>query len=196
MKMIGQPVPKVDSQALVTGKPVYVDDLAPKDCLIVKLLRSPHAHALIREIDVERAKTVPGIECVFTWKDCPTERFTQAGQTYPEPSPHDRQILDQRVRFVGDPVAIIAGKTEEAVSQAMKRIRVTYEVLEPVLDFHTALDNPVLIHPEENWESLCPVGADNRRNLCAHEECGDGDIDAVIASCEHVIDQVYHTKAN
>ena len=131
MKMVNQAVPKVDSQALVTGKPVYTDDIAPKDCLIVKVLRSPYAHALIKNINTEIAMKVPGIECVLTYKDCPNKRFTMAGQTYPEPSPYDRLILDQRVRFVGDAVAIVAGETEAAVNKAMKMIKVEYEVLEP-----------------------------------------------------------------
>ena len=64
-----------------------------------------------------------------------------------------------------------------------------------VLDYHTAKDNPILVHPEDNWASLCPGGADNKRNLCAHDECGDGDIDAVLAASDVVIDHVYHTKA-
>ena len=81
------------------------------------------------------------------------------------------------------------------MDKALKLIKVEYEVLEPVLDFHTAKDNPVLVHPEDNWEALCPVGADNKRNLCAHDECGSGDIDAVLAGCDVVIDHVYHTKA-
>ena len=196
MKYVNQGVPKVDSDALVTGKGVYVNDLAPSECLVVKVLRSPHAHALIEDINVSRAKAVPGIEDIFTYKDCPNQRFTLAGQTYPEPSPYDRLILDQRVRFVGDPVAIIAGETEEAVKKALKLIRVKYEVLEPVLDFHQAKDNAILVHPEENWKSLLPVGADNQRNLCAHEESGEGDVDTVLASCDYVVDQVYHTKAN
>ena len=195
-KIVGSPVMKKDAMALVTGKPVYTDDIAPKDCLVVKVLRSPHAHALIKEIDKEAAEKIPGIAAVLTWKDVPGKRFTMAGQTYPEPSPYDRLILDQRVRFVGDAAAIVAGETEEAVDQALKRIRVDYEVLEPVLDFRTAKDNPVLVHPEENWKSLCPVGADNRRNLCASGQDGHGDVEAVLARCEHVIEETYHTKAN
>ena len=195
-KIVGSPVMKKDAMALVTGKPVYTDDIAPKDCLVVKVLRSPHAHALIKEIDKEAAEKIPGIAAVLTWKDVPGKRFTMAGQTYPEPSPYDRLILDQRVRFVGDAAAIVAGETEEAVDQALKRIRVDYEVLEPVLDFRTAKDNPVLVHPEENWKSLCPVGADNRRNLCASGQGGHGDVEAVLARCEHVIEETYHTKAN
>lgn len=196
MRTVNQPVRKVDYKALVTGKAVYTNDLAPSDCLVVKVIRSPHAHALIKEININRALAVQGIECILTYKDCPDKRFTMAGQTYPEPSPYDRLILDERVRFVGDAVAIVAGTSEEAVVKAMKLVKVKYEVLEPVLDFRKAKDNPILVHPEENWRSLCPVGADNTRNLCAHEVSAEGNIEAVLKSCDYVVDRVYHTKAN
>ena len=163
---------------------------------MVKIIRSPAAHAMIRWLNTERAKAGPGTECILTYKDCPDKRFTMGGQTYPEPSPYDRLILDQRMRFVGDAAAIVAGISEEAVRKAMKLVKIKYEVLEPVLDFRKAKDNPVLVHPEENWRSLCPVGADNKRNLCAHGVSEAGDIEAVLASCEHVVDRVYHTQAN
>ena len=194
---VNKPFRKKDAMQLVTGQPVYMDDLAPKDCLIVKLLRSPHANAMVKTINTAVAKKVPGIEAIFTWEDVPQEgrRFTQAGQTYPEASPYDRLVIDRHVRFVGDVVAIVAGKDEACVNKALKLIKVEYEVLEAVLDYHTAKDNPILVHPEDNWESLAPVGADNRRNLCAHDECGSGDIDAVLKQCDVVIDHVYHTKA-
>ena len=197
MNTVSQPVRKLDAMQLVTGQPVYAEDVAPENCLVVKLLRSPHANAVVREIDVSRAMLVPGMEAVFTWKDVPQDarRYTQAGQTAPEPSPLDRLLIDRHVRFAGDVVAILAGESEACVDKAMKLIKVEYDVLEPVLDFHTALDNPVLVHPEDNWEAQCPVGADSRRNLCAHEENGAGDIDAVLAGCDIVIDRVYHTKA-
>ena len=134
---------------------------------------------------------------IYTWKDVDQQgrRYTQAGQTYPEPSPYDRLVIDRHVRFAGDVVAILAGKDEKCVDKAMKLIKVRYEVLPAVLDYHTALDNPVLVHPEENWESLAPVGADNKRNLCAHDETGAGDIEAVLAGCDVVIDHTYHTRA-
>lgn len=180
---------------LLLGKPAYVDDITPKDALVVKVLRSPHAHALIKEIKIDIAMKVPGIVSIYTYKDVPQKRFTMAGQTYPEPSPYDRLLLDQRVRFVGDAVAIIAGENEKAVNKAMKLIKVTYEVLEPVLDFRTAKDNPVLVHPEDNWRSLCPVGADNKRNLCAADTCSDGDVEAVLETCDEVIEHTYHVKA-
>ena len=197
MRVVNQPVRKKDAMQLLLGKPVYTNDIAPKDCLIVKLLRSSHANAMIQKINKETALKVPGIEAIFTWEDVPQDgtRYTQAGQTSLEASPRDRLLLDRHVRFVGDPVAIMAGKDEACVDKAMKMIKVEYEVLEPVLDFHTAKDNPILVHPEENWESPCPVGADNKRNLCAHEECGDGDIDGILADCDVVIDRTYHTKA-
>ena len=195
MQVVNQAIPKVDAKALVTGKPVYTDDLAPKDCLEVKILRSPHAHALIKSIDKTRALKVPGIECILIYEDCPDERFTMAGQTYPEPSPYDRLILDKRVRFVGDAVAIVAGKDKACVTQAMKMIKVEYEILEPVLDFRKAKDNDILVHPEENWKSLCPVGADNKRNLCACGKDEKGDIDEVLKNCDYVVEQTYHTKA-
>lgn len=182
---------------LLLGKPVYTDDLVPKDCLVVKLLRSPYANAIIKDINTAIAMKVPGIEAIYTYKDIDQhqKRFTCAGQTYPEPSPYDRLILDQHVRFIGDPVAIVAGETENCVDKAIKLIKTEYEVLEPVLDFTTALDNPILVHPEDNWEALCPVGADNKRNLCAHDESSNGDVDKVLDDCDIIIDRTYHTKA-
>ena len=197
MKTVNQAMRKKDAMQLVTGQPVYMDDVIPQDCLIVKLLRSPHANAIVQEIDTSRALLVPGIEAIYTWKDVDQQgrRYTQAGQTYPEPSPYDRLVIDRHVRFAGDVVAILAGKDEKCVDKAMKLIKVKYEVLPAVLDYHTALDNPILVHPEENWESLAPVGADNKRNLCAHDESGAGDIEAVLAGCDVVIDHTYHTRA-
>lgn len=196
MTYVNQPVRKKDAMALVTGQPVFVNDIAPKECLIVKLLRSPHAHAWIRSIKTDTAMKVPGIECILTYKDVPQKRFTLAGQTYPEPSPYDRLILDPHLRFVGDPVAIVAGETEEAVDRAMKLIKVEYDVLEPILDLRQAKDNEILIHPEDNWIANCPVGADNQRNLCASGDQIEGDIEGVLADCDVVVEETYHTKAN
>ena len=154
----------------MTGKPVFTDDIAPKDCLVVKVLRSPHANAMVKNIRTDLAEKVEGIEAIYTWEDVPKERFTMAGQTYPEASPYDRLILDPHVRYVGDPVAIVAGENEACVDQALKRIKVEYEILPAILDLHEAKDSDILVHPEESWKALCPVGADNRRNLCASGE--------------------------
>ncbi|NSG81157.1 molybdopterin-dependent oxidoreductase [Blautia schinkii] len=196
MKYVNMPVPKTDAMSLVTGKPVYTDDLAPSDCLIVKLLRSPHANAWVEEIKTDAAKKIEGIECVLTYEDVSHKRFTLAGQTAPEISPWDRYIIDKHVRFVGDTVAIVAGETEEAVDKALKRIKVKYRVEDAVLDIHTAKDNPILVHPEEDWYMPIPAGGDNRRNLCSSNVEEVGDVDAMLEKCAYTVDQVYHTKAN
>lgn len=192
---INQPVRKKDSMQLLLGKPVYVEDIVPKDALAVKLLRSPHANAIVEEINVSVAKKVPGVVDIYTWEDVPKQRFAIAGQTYPEPSPYDRLILDRHVRFVGDVVAIIAAENEKAALKAMKLIKVKYKILEPVLDFHQAKDNEILVHPEEDWLAQVPVGGDARRNLVASEISGDGDVDVVLADCDEVLEHAYHMRS-
>ena len=196
MNSVGKGVIKKDAMALVTGQPVYCDDLAPKDCLIVKLLRSPHAYAKIKSIDTSIAKRIPGIEAVYTYEDVPTSRFTLAGQSYPEPSPYDRRILENVVRYVGDEVAIVAGANEDCVDRALKAIKVDYEVLEPLLDFEKSIDNTIVIHEEEDYKCLCEIGNDVKRNIVSSGESVVGDVDAVLNDCEVVLERDYHTKAN
>ena len=100
------------------------------------------------------------------------------------------------MRFVGDVVAILASADEKCVDKAMKLVKVEYEVLEPVLDFHTAKDNPVLVHPEDNWESLAPVGADNRRNLCARRKMATlAAISMRSSRTAMLLSTAYHTQA-
>lgn len=196
MNSVGKGVIKKDAMALVTGQPVYCDDLAPKDCLIVKLLRSPHAYAKIRSIDTSIAKRIPGIEAVYTYEDVPTSRFTLAGQSYPEPSPYDRRILENVVRYVGDEVAIVAGANEDCVDRALKAIKVDYEVLEPLLDFEKSIDNAIVVHEEDDYKCLCEIGNDVKRNIVSSGESVVGDVGAVLKDCEVVLERDYHTKAN
>ncbi|RDB56786.1 xanthine dehydrogenase family protein molybdopterin-binding subunit [Senegalimassilia anaerobia] len=193
-RSVGKSVRKKDSLQLLLGKPVYTEDIAP-DALVVKLLRSPHANAMVKTIDTSKAKKVPGVVDVYTWEDVPDQRFSNAGQTYPETSPYDRLIIDRHVRFVGDVVAIVAAENEKAAQTALSRIKVEYDVLEPVLDFRTAKDNPVLVHPEDNWHMLCDLGGDNTRNLVGTTSDAGGDIEAVLADCDVVLERTYHTKA-
>ena len=194
-KTVGKSFRKKDAMQLLLGKPVYTDDVTPKDALVVKILRSPHANAMVQEIKTDAAKKVPGVVDIYTWEDVPKTRFAIAGQTYPEPSPYDRLIIDRHVRFAGDAVAIIAAETEKAALKAMRLIKVTYQVLDAVLDFHTAKDNPTLVHPEEDWFPPCEVGGDNKRNLVASETDSWGDVDGVMADCDIVLDRTFHTKA-
>ena len=194
-KSVSRAIRKKDAMQLLLGKPVYTDDVTPSDALVVKILRSEHANAIVQEVNTAAALKVPGVVGVYTWEDVPQTRFAIAGQTYPEPSPYDRLIIDRPVRFVGDVVAIIAAETEKAALKAMKLVKVTYEVLEPVLDPHTAKDNPTLVHPEADWVQPFPCGGDNKRNLVATELDVSGDVEAVLADCDVVIDHTYHTKA-
>ena len=191
---IHKSVRKKDSMQLLLGKPVYTDDITGP-ALVVKLLRSPHANAIVEEIHTEIAKKIPGVVDIYTWEDVPKTRFAIAGQTYPEPSPYDRLIIDRHVRFVGDVVAIIAAEDEKAACKAMKLVKVKYNVLEQVLDFHKAKDNPVLVHPEDDWYPPVDVGGDAKRNVIAHELSGDGDVDAVISDCEVSFSHAYHMRA-
>lgn len=194
-RSIGQALPKKDAAAHLTGKPVYTDDIVSTDRLCVKLLRSRYANAILESIDVSAAMRVPGVAAIYTWQDVPQIRYTIAGQTYPEFSPYDHLILDRHVRYAGDPVAIIAAESEKAALKAMRLIRVAYQVLPAVLDFRTAKDNPVIVHPEDDWFPPFQVGGDPKRNLVSSGSETEGDVDAVFASCDTVIERTYHTKA-
>ena len=194
---INKPVRKKDAMMLVTGQPVYTEDLAPANALVVKVLRSPHAHAKVINVNTKRALLVPGMECVLTHEDMPQTRFTMAGQSYPEPSPYDRLILDAHIRCVGDPVAILAGENEQCVDKAMKLIKVEYEVLEPLLDLTIAKDHSIIVHPEENFKAMSDwTKTDAKRNICATDTSSYGDVEAEFAQCEYVVERTYHTKAN
>lgn len=197
MKYVNKPIAKIDSDDIVTGKPLYLDDLAPNDCLIVKVVRSPYAHALIKSIDTSIAKKVPGIEAVYSFEDIPKDwkRYNSEGEEAPGQGALDRLVLDRHLRYVGDAVAIVAGIDETCVDKAIKLIKAEYEVLEPILDFEKALDNKVVIHPEDDYTTLQDVGADNLRNLCGHKEHFLGDVDKVMSDCDVVIEKTYHTKA-
>ncbi|MBQ1787816.1 MAG: molybdopterin-dependent oxidoreductase [Erysipelotrichaceae bacterium] len=197
MKVVNKPVRKKDAMQLLTGQPVYTDDLIKEPCLIIRLLRSPHANAIVKDIDTSKALALEGIEAVFTYKDIDQdqERYTIAGAAFPEFAPYDRLIIDRHVRYVGDVVAIVVGNDEKTVDKAMKLIDVEYEVLDAVLDFKEALDNKTIIHPEDNWKILVDVGADVKRNLVASSACAMGDIDEVLSRCRYVVDRTYHTKA-
>ena len=197
LKVVNKPVRKKDAMQLLTGQPVYTDDLIKEPCLIIRLLRSPHANAIVKDIDTSKALALEGIEAVFTYKDIDQnqERYTIAGAAFPEFAPYDRLIIDRHVRYVGDVVAIVVGNDEKTVDKAMKLIDVEYEILDAVLDFKEALDNKTIIHPEDNWKILVDVGADVKRNLVASSACAMGDIDEVLSRCRYVVDRTYHTKA-
>ncbi|MCI9236253.1 MAG: molybdopterin-dependent oxidoreductase [Anaerotruncus sp.] len=195
MNAVNRRIPKLDARALTTGKGVYTDDLIPPGALTVKVLRSPHPFARVMAVRADAARRLNGIACVLTADDLPKIRFTQAGQSYPEPSPYDRYILEDLVRYVGDPVAIVAGESEQVVDQALRMIRVDYQQLDPVLDYETALDHPSVVHPEQDYFNNFPVGGDPQRNLVASGERSGGDLERVFSECDVVVEETFHTKA-
>jgi CO/xanthine dehydrogenase Mo-binding subunit len=195
MKVVSKAINKVDGMTLVTGKPVYTDDIVPQNALIVKILRSPHAFAKIQAIDVSKAEKLPGVECVLTYKDVPKNRFTLAGQSYPEPSPYDRLILDEYVRYVGDEVAIIAAVDEKTALKAMKLIKVEYQVFEPVLDMEEAIDHKSVIHFEDDYHLNFDIKSQVKRNIVCSDSYGHGDLEKEFKNSDVIVEETYYTQA-
>lgn len=195
MKVVGKSLPKIDALPIATGKPVYTEDMVPAQALVVKILHSPHAFARINSIDTEKAAKLPGVECILTHHDVPKVRFTLAGQSYPEPSPYDRLILDPIVRYVGDEVAIVAAVDEMTAAKALKLIKVDYEVLEPVLDFEKATGHPSVVHPEDDVHCNFPIGMKRNKNIICSHHVEHGDVEQELGQCPVVVKETFYTQA-
>lgn len=175
---VNHPVRKVDALALATGRARYADDFSLPGMLHLKILRSPFAHARIKAIDPEKAKALPGVVEVLTWKDVPRVAITTAGQGYPEPSPYDDYVLDSKVRFVGDKVALVAAETEEIAEEALKLIAVDYEELPALLDPRRSLQpGAPVVHDEKDCYVPVPIPYEPQRNMVARIEAAVGSIE-------------------
>ncbi len=192
---VNKAIPKVDGMGLVLGKPAYTDDLAPRDSLIVKVLRSPHAHAEILSIDTKLALNLPEVKCILTYENVDDVNFSRAGQGFPEPSPYDRRILDKIVRYIGDAVAVVAGANEKAVNLALSKIKVSYKVLDPILDFEVAKDNKTLVHDNNGTKSLFEIGHKPKQNIAACYEMEVGNVKESLKKCDVVYEGRYYTQA-
>ncbi|MDD3842445.1 MAG: molybdopterin cofactor-binding domain-containing protein [Candidatus Izemoplasmatales bacterium] len=195
MKVVNQKIPSIDGKSLMMGRIAYSDDFADSDSLVIKVLRSPHPFAKIVAIDVSSASTLPGVEIVLTYADFNRIPFTRAGQGYPEPSPHDKFVLDEYVRYIGDEVAIVAAVDEATAKQALKLINVEYQVMEPILDFETAYNNPIVLHPEPEIHEMFPIGFDPKKNVAAEYHMEIGDIETALKQCDVVVNETYYTQA-
>ena len=195
MKVVNNKTHSIDGTALMQGKGKYTDDLAEQGSLVIKILRSPHAFAHIKSIDVSEAQKLNGVALVLTYKDVPHVSFSRAGQGYPEPSPHDKFILDEYVRYVGDEVAMVAAIDERVAEEALKLIKVEYEVLEPVLDFESAYENKSVIHPEDGIKEMFPIGFDPKKNVAASYEMHVGDVEKELAKSDVIVDETFYTQA-
>jgi putative selenate reductase molybdopterin-binding subunit len=195
MKVVNTLKPSVDGKGIMMGRPAYTDDLAEANSLIIKVLRSPHAYAKITKIDTSKAKQVEGVEIILTHHDFKRIPFTRAGQGYPEPSPHDKFVFDDVVRYVGDEVAAVAAVDEATALKALDLIEVTYEMLEPVLDFEKAMNHPSIIHPEPEIHEMFPIGFDPKKNVAASYQMKVGDVEKTLKTCDVVIEESFYTQA-
>ena len=188
LKTVGKPERRVDSVKLATGRGTFVDDIALPGLLFARILHSPHAHARITRIDASQARAIPGVACVLTHHDVPRVAYTTAGQGWPEPSPYDAFMLDDKVRFVGDRVAVVAADDPELAQRACDAIKVDYQVLPAVLDPERAMVRGApVIHDEPDATGI----KDPARNLAAEIAAQVGDVAKGFAEAEHVLEQTY-----
>jgi putative selenate reductase molybdopterin-binding subunit len=190
LNMVGKSPVKVDGVKLVTGKPAFTDDVQPDGLLFGALLTSPHAHARIRDIDVSKAMALPGVRAVLTYKDIPRIKYSTGGQSYPQPLPYDQVVLDDKVRHVGDRVAVLAADNREIAEKALQLIEVDYEVLPHVLDAEEAMqDGAPVVHDESDTEAI----HDPQHNTVYHIETEVGQVDAAFAECDTIHEGEFRT---
>jgi len=189
LRVVGKPEPKVDAVKLVQGKPAFAADVEMRGMLVGKLLRSPYAHARIRDIDASRARALPGVRAVLTYEDVPRVARSTAGQSHPIPGPLDSFSFDTKVRYVGDRVAAVAAETEDIAEEALHLIDVDYEVLPAIHDPRDALGNPVIIHDEPDYVNF--AHSDPKRNLAAQLRIDLGDVDRAMEEADHVFQAEY-----
>lgn len=189
--VVGTSEPKVDGEKLVRGRPVYTDDVHMEGMLYGALLTSPHAHARIKHIDASKARALPGVEAVLTWQDVARIKYASGGQSYPQPVPYDQVSLDNKVRHVGDRVAVVAAETLEIAEDALKLIEVEYELLPVVMNPEDAIkDGAPVIHDEEDTVGIY----DRAHNIVQHIEAQCGDVQKAFAEADHVYSAQYRTQ--
>ncbi len=187
-KVINKPEPKIDAVQLAKGRPVFTDDMTLPGMLYAELLTSPHAHARIRAIDTTQAKALPGVHAVLTFKDVPRVMYASGGQTYPNPPPYDQVSLDNKVRHVGDRVAVVAAETPEIAQEALKLIKVDYELLPAVFDPEEAMkDGAPVIHDEPDAISI----HDAAHNLVHNLHVAHGNVEQGFAEADHIFEHEY-----
>jgi 4-hydroxybenzoyl-CoA reductase subunit alpha len=179
--VIGQPLPKIDAWAKVTGDTKYADDLVLPRMAYGKLLRSPHAHARILRIDTARAKAIPGVYAVITGEDLPRVKFGIL------PVSQDEEALcTEKVRMVGDAVAAVAAVDEETAERACELIEVDYEPLPALMSIEESLGHPeIRIHDYGD-------GPNVHKNVALQF----GDPDAAFAASDLVREDVFFFEGN
>jgi len=187
-KYVGKSVPKVDSREKVVGKAVYLDDIILHGMLYGKILGSIYPHALIKNIDVSKAESLPGVKAVITGKDLPDSLYG--------PFIKDEPVLAKdRVRYIGEPVAAVAATELEISEEALGLIDVEYEELPALFDPIEAMkpDAPI-IHPDlKNY--ICPWDAVQEGNICSHTTFTDGDVEKGFQEADVIVEDTFTTPA-
>jgi len=187
---VGKPEKKVDAIKLVQGKPAFTADMDMRGMLHASVLRSPHAHARIKKIDASKARELNGVAAVLTWQDIPRVVYSTAGQSDPIPGPLDSFSLDNKVRFVGDRVAMVAAETPDIAEQALKLIEVEYEVLDAILDSRQSMDtSAVRIHDEPEYVNF--ADSHPEKNLAAEIRIDIGDAEKGFAEADQIFEAEY-----
>lgn len=194
-QVVNHSVRKIDSIGLATGQHAFTDDITLPKMLVAKMLRSPHAHARILEINTSEAEKITGVHAIVHAFNTPHVMHTTAGQGFPEPSPYDTALFNPKVRFVGDPIAAVAAETPEIAEAALAAIRVSYEVLTPVLDPEKALEeNAPVIHDEDDCAMPIPTPYFPKRNIAAESRFSIGSIEQGLTEADYVFDYRYETN--
>jgi putative selenate reductase molybdopterin-binding subunit len=187
---VGKPEKKVDAVKLVQGKPAFTADIDMRGMLYARVLRSPYAHARIKNIDTSKAKDLKGVAAVLTWQDIPRVVYSTAGQSDPIPGPLDAFSLDHKVRFVGDRVAFVAAETPEIAEKALTLIDVEYEMLDPILDSREAMNpDAPRIHDEPEFVNF--ADSNPEKNLAAHIRIDIGDVEKGFAEADEIFEAEY-----
>ena len=187
--VVGKPETKVDAVKLAKGNPAFVDDIELRGMLYARLLTSPHAHARILDIDDREARAIPGVRAIIHYKNVRRVKYASGGQSYPNPKPYDQVSFDNKVRHVGDRVAAVAAESLEIAEEALKRIRVEYEVLPAVFDENEAIQpGAPVIHDEADTEGI----HDAARNIVHHIHAELGDVAQGFAEADHVFERAYY----
>jgi putative selenate reductase molybdopterin-binding subunit len=194
MTVVGRPEHKVEALRLAKGNAAFADDIEMRGMLTAKVLRSPHAHARILDIDDSAARALPGVHAVLHYKNTPRVKYASGGQSWPNPYPHDQASFDNKVRFVGDRVAAVAAETLEIAEEACRLINVTYEVLPAVLDARSAIaEGAPVIHDESDSVGIY----DAAHNISHHIEgrtVSDEEMEAAFAKADHVFENTYEVQ--
>ncbi len=193
-RVVGKLTPKNDAEQLVRAEDSFVEDYVAPNALHLYVLRSPHPHAEIVAIDTSEAEKLPGVEYILTHENSPKTWYTQAGQSYPEPSPYDRQVIGQKMRCIGDRVAAIAATSLELAQEAARKIQVEYKILPAVFSIEEAAkEGAPVIHDRDLSLDPIDLGGDPKRNIVSRNSGGLGDVNQGFQEAAAVVEQTYHT---